>query len=117
MINSNHIILTPIAPVASVSGPPAAHPTDPDALTNPVVVFEVLSKSTEAFDRGDKLAYYPTFVGLETVVLISQTAMRVERYHRGAHGVWGLTDLSEDQTLDLSAIGISLKVSALYAGA
>lgn len=100
-----------------VCGPLTFHPDDGTALTNPVVVFEVLSRSTEAFDRGEKFAYYRTFPSLRSVVLISQRPHRVERYSRDARGVWSLTDLGPQDTLDLPEIDAEISLAEMYAGA
>ena len=97
-----------------VCGRPVQHPDDDDAVTNPVGVFEVLSKSTEAFDRGDKFAWYRTFPTVRSVVLIAQKSVRVERYRRDDQGVRSLTDLGADGTLELPEIGVSLALAELY---
>ena len=93
-----------------ICGRRETHPDDADAVTNPVVVFEVLSKSTKAFDRGDKFAYYRTFPSLRAVVFVSQKTAHIERYSRDERGVWTLTDIGRDDTLDLPEIGVSLVV-------
>ena len=99
-----------------VCGPPVMHPQDRDALSNPTVIVEVLSKSTEAFDRGDKFTYYRSFPTLRVVVLVSQKAERVECYRRGERGVWSLHDLGADDVLDLPEVGASVALRDLYAG-
>lgn len=99
-----------------VCGPVRTHPGDATAVTNPVIVFEVLSKSTEAFDRGDKFAYYRTFPTLRSVVFVSQKDKRVERYTRGPDDDWTLRDLGPDSVLDLSEIGVRLALQEIYEG-
>lgn len=99
-----------------VCGSPARHPEDATALSNPTVVFEVLSKSTEAFDRGDKFAYYRTFPSMRAVVLISQHPPRAEVYHRDEHGFWSLRDLGPTDTLDLPEVEVQIPLGALYEG-
>ena len=100
-----------------VCGPREAHPDDPQAVTNPVVVVEVLSDSTEAFDRGDKFAYYRSFTSLQELVFLSQKAARVERYRRGADGEWTLRDLGAGDVLALCSIDVTVSIDELYAGA
>lgn len=92
------------------------HPQDPGAMTNPTVVFEVLSKSTEAFDRGDKFAFYRTIPELRSFVLLSQKARRIERYYRDERGVWSLEELGPDDALTLPELGVSIPLSEIYEG-
>lgn len=99
-----------------VCGPPRPHPGDDNAVSNPVVIFEVLSKSTEAFDRGDKFEYYRTFPSVRTVVLISQKRHRVECYQRDERGRWSLSDLGEADELELPDVEARLSIRALYEG-
>ena len=100
-----------------VCGKREAHPEDAQAATNPAVVVEVLSDSTEAFDRGDKFAYYRSFASLQELVFLSQKAVRVERYRRGADGDWTLRDLGPGEALELASVGVTVAVDDLYAGA
>ena len=62
--------------------------TDFDTLVNPVVVIEVLSSSTEAYDRGGKFFDYQTIPSLQEYVLITQSPRRFEVYRRQADGSW-----------------------------
>ena len=55
---------------------------DPDAATNPAVIVEVLSESTERDDRGDKWAHYQRIASLREYVLVSQGSRRIEVYSR-----------------------------------
>ena len=64
---------------------------NPISLLNPQVIFEVLSPSTEAYDRGDKLAFYRRLASLTDYVLVSSDRMQVEHYTR-QEGGWRLTD-------------------------
>lgn len=57
-----------------------------DTLTNPTVIFEILSPSTEARDRGEKFAHYRTIPTMREYVLLSQSAAVVETYRRMANG-------------------------------
>ena len=62
-----------------------------DTLLNPIVIIEVLSESTEAYDRGKKFEHYRTLESLEEYLLISQDSIAVDRYVRQADGRWLLT--------------------------
>ena len=104
------------ADVVVVCGPMSTHPEDATATSNPTVVFEVLSKSTEAFDRGDKFSYYRTFPTLRSVVFLSQRAVHVERYIRGEGDDWNLRDLGLTGVLDLPELGTRLSLAEIYDG-
>lgn len=86
-----------------------------DTLLNPTVVFEVLSPTTEGYDRGEKFARYRLLESLQEVVFVAQDRVRVERYARTEAG-WTLKDdLSElTETLRLDSLGITVPVSELY---
>ena len=59
-----------------------------DTLLNPIAIFEVLSKTTEAYDRGLKFLYYQTIESLQEYVLISQNPQRIEVYNKQTDGNW-----------------------------
>ncbi len=107
---------TVYADASIVCGRIVLHPESSSALTNPTVIFEILSESTEAFDRGDKFAYYRSFESIRSVVLLSQKTRRVERYYRDERGVWSLEDLGPDDTLRLPEVEVSLPITQIYEG-
>ena len=85
-----------------------------DTLLNPVVVIEVLSPTTEAYDRGDKFAHYRRLDSLQEYLLVSQDTMRIERYVRRGEQ-WVLSELSApDDLLEVGAIGCSVRLSDVY---
>src|SRR5438552_2686042 len=67
-----------------------------DTLLNPTIIVEVLSPSTEAYDRGEKFAHYRRLTSLAEYVLVSQDKARVEHYRRHDSGndQWVLTEVS-----------------------
>ena len=87
-----------------------------DVLLNPTVVIELLSKSTEAFDRGEKFRRYRTFVPtLTDYVLVSQALPSIEHYRGQAKNEWVLTSVGElDGSLHLASIGCTLRLSEVY---
>lgn len=86
-----------------------------DTVTNPSVIIEVLSPSTEAYDRGKKFQHYRTIETLQEYLLISQDAVRVERYVRQTTHEWLLQEFTElDQAVSLDAIGCSLMLADIY---
>ncbi|MBD1872893.1 Uma2 family endonuclease [Nodosilinea sp. FACHB-131] len=86
----------------------------------PKVVVEVLSSSTEAFDRGDKFADYQTLESLEEYVLINTRHQRVECFRRNEAGLWVLqyfmpeTAVPKTATFCLKSIGFTATIAALY---
>ena len=85
-----------------------------DTLLNPIVIVEVLSPSTEAYDRGDKFAHYRQLQSLQEYILVSQDKVRVDHYVRHA-AQWILTDFQElDQHLPLTSIQCELPLQEIY---
>lgn len=76
------------ADVLVVSGQPIFADEARDTLTNPVVIVEVLSDSTERYDRGDKFEQVETIASLRDYVLVSQKKVRIEHFHRQDDGTW-----------------------------
>lgn len=89
-------------------------PEDPDALTNPVVLVEVLSDATEAYDRGAKAAHYRRIASLREYVLVSQGEPLIEVYRRTDGGRWELLEARPGDAVELAALGVRLDVSTLY---
>lgn len=86
-----------------------------DNLRNPVVIIEVLSQSTERYDRGLKFFKYRRIDTLEEYVLIAQDRTLVEHYVRQASGDWLMSEaFGLDATIHLSAIGCDLRLSEIY---
>jgi len=101
---------------AVVCGEPKMQPSTTDVLLNPRVVVEVLSKGTEAFDRGEKWEGYQRLASLTDYVLVSQRAVRVEHYQRATDGSWSYRTLAAGDVLTLSN-GATIAIDALYQGA
>ncbi len=90
---------------------------DTDALINPVVVFEVLSPSTQAADRGRKLQAYRAIDTLQEYVLVSQTQPQITHYVKQDNGEWVSYDVAGlTATISLNSIDCSLLLSDIYAG-
>jgi Uma2 family endonuclease len=81
--------------------------------TNPSVIIEVLSPSTEAYDRGEKREHYQQIDALREYVLISQHQRRVEVFRRVDSG-WTHDVHDAGSTIDLASLGISLSTDELY---
>jgi Uma2 family endonuclease len=85
-----------------------------DTLLNPTVIVEVLSESTEAYDRGEKFAHYRRLETLREYVLVAQDKIRVEHFRREGEE-WILSEVSgPDATLHLGSIDCDIALSAIY---
>jgi len=87
---------------------------DERAMLNPVVLFEVLSDSTEAYDRGAKASHYRLIPSLKEYVLVSQGEQRVEVQRRNPSGHWEIHEFGPGEQATLESLGISLSLDALY---
>ena len=82
--------------------------------SHPCLVVEVLSESTEAFDRGDKFSDYRHLDSLQEYVLISQVRQQVEVFRRNVEGLWVLHPYGDGDTVELASVGWSGVISELY---
>ena len=99
--------------------PPKFHSSDPNRTTliNPRVIFEVLSDSTEAYDRGDKFQRYQDIESLDEYLLLAQDRPVVEGFHRQPDGNWSFqTWRGIEATARVRSVGIDLPLSDLYTG-
>ena len=94
-----------------VCGAPVEAAGKPGAVTNPTVVFEVLSPSTQAHDRTTKLDAYQRLASLEAYVIVHQEGVRAELYRRTPEGAWtseertsGMLDLPRGLRIDLDEL-------------
>ena len=86
-----------------------------DTLTNPMIIMEILSESTEAFDRGKKFAYYRKIPTLQEYILISQTEYHVEQYIRSDDGKWEYRSYEgAGQILKMESVQCELPLSEIY---
>ena len=86
-----------------------------DTLLNPTLVVEVLSKSTESYNRLAKSSYYRTIESLSEYLLVSQEEYRVEQYIKQADGRWLLSDVRLlEGLIELTSIGCSLALRDIY---
>ena len=104
--------------VLVVRGERKFHDKYRDVLLNPNVIIEVLSKSTEAFDHGEKFRRYRTWLpNLTDYILVLQDNPVIEHYRRQSNGEWVLATLDGlDAALRIESIGCSLKLSDVYDG-
>jgi Uma2 family endonuclease len=101
--------------VTVVCGELLYHDDRTDIILNPGLVVEVLSPSTEAFDRGVKFRAYRTIESLKEYLLISQDKPLIEQYVKSGDGSWKLTEAAGlEGSLALPSIECSLNLGAVY---
>jgi Uma2 family endonuclease len=101
--------------IAALGGEPVFEDDQFDTLLNPSVIMEVLSASTEAYDRGAKFAHYRSIVFLQAYVLIAQGQPHIELFERGTAGRWVFSETRGiEGRLEIEAIGCILELSEGY---
>lgn len=100
--------------ITIVCGRRETDPADPNAVTNPTLIIEVLSKSTEDYDRGDKFEHYKHLPSLRQYVLVSRRGRAVEVFTRGDDGAWTPRVAGEGEIAELASIGARLDVRELF---
>jgi Uma2 family endonuclease len=88
---------------------------DPVAVTNPVLLVEVTSPSTEDYDRGEKLRHYKNLEGLREILFVSHREPRLE-LHRNEGGNWTTLTASRGETPSLESIASEIAVDDVYKG-
>jgi Uma2 family endonuclease len=106
--------LTTYPDVSVVCGQPEADVEDPHAIVNPTLVVEVLSDSTEAYDRGEKAAHYRHLPSLREYVLVSQHRPRIEVYRKNDAGRWEIYEHESGSQVELASVGCSIGVDEVY---
>ena len=101
--------------VSVVCGTVETAAEDPHAITIPIVLVEVLSDSTEAYDRGAKAAHYRRLPSLQAYVFLSQAEPRIEVFRRTAEDRWELMEARVGERADIAPLAIVLDVNAIYA--
>jgi Uma2 family endonuclease len=97
-----------------VCGRPEFEDETRDVLRNPVVVIEVLSDSSEAYDRGDKFEQYRSLTSTKEYVLASQKTPRIEVFTRQPEGSWLLRVYGPGEVARLTSIDCYLAVDQVY---
>jgi Uma2 family endonuclease len=86
-----------------------------DVLLNPKVIVEVLSESTESFDRGKKFTHYKTIDSFEEYLLVAQDRYFVDHFQRDDDGSWRLNSVTGlDGTVKFGSVTCSLLMSQIY---
>lgn len=88
---------------------------DKDLLIDPVAIFEVLSPSTEKYDRSVKSRLYRGIDSLRDYILVSQEEIYIEQFTRAPNGVWTVRDyLDLGDELKIDSIGVSIPLQRIY---
>ena len=102
--------------VVVVCEPPQYVDGQLDTVTNPTLIAEVLSDSTEKYDRGGKFERYRAVPTLSEYLLVAQDRVHVELFSRQADGRWSLRDWNDsDAEIDIESLHCRLKVAEVYA--
>lgn len=103
--------------VLVVCGPPEYAPEDRNTLTNPRVVVEVLSPSTERYDRTTKFRHYAQLPSVQEYVLVSQDEPLAERFTRQPDGTWARAEfVGLDAALALASVPAEVPTAEVYRG-
>ena len=102
--------------VAVVCGEPSFADDEFDILLNPTVIIEVLSPSTEARDRGDKLQHYGSLESVKDYLLVAQDKIRVDHYIKQSGNEWKLRVYTESgDEVEIASIGCKLRLVDIFA--
>ena len=109
-----------VYPDASIiCGPLQLDPQDPERHTilNPKVIVEVLSQSTEAYDRGDKFAQYREIESFEEYILVSQNRPQLESFLRQPDGAWSIQSFTGlEATATIRCLSLLIPMAEIYSG-
>lgn len=101
--------------VMVIQGEPIYTETSMTTVINPLLITEVLSKSTKNYDQGDKFLYYRSIPDLKEYILIDQAQYHIMQYIKTAEGQWLFTEReSEDAVLSLHSIDFQIAFRDLY---
>src|SRR5215472_12463154 len=97
-----------------VCGRSERDPEDANTVTNPTVIVEVLSASTEKYDRGEKFEHYKQIPSLREYVLVAHEQRAIEVWTRGADGQWARAVYASGDRAEIDAVKAVLEVDAVY---
>ncbi|MBX3297780.1 MAG: Uma2 family endonuclease [Acidobacteria bacterium] len=101
--------------VSVVCGKPEFQDAVLDTLLNPVLLIEILSDSTESYDRGKKFQHYRSIESLQEYVLVSQNEARIEKYIRQGDGFWVLSEaVGVDSSIMFESIDCPISLAEVY---
>lgn len=101
--------------VVVVCGEPTFQDKVFDTLLNPTLLIEVLSESTESYDRGKKFQHYRSIETLQEYVLVSQDEARIEKYVKHGDGFWLLSEaVGMDAEIEFASIECRIALAEVY---
>jgi Uma2 family endonuclease len=83
-------------------------------ITYPCLIVEVLSPSTEAYDRGRKFRMYRHNPALQDYLLVSSTRLEIDLYHKKETGEWSIVNYQAGDTIELKSINLSFPIEEIY---
>lgn len=83
---------------------------------SPTLVIEVLSPSTQAYDRSQKFALYRRLDSLQEYILVDPETRRIDGFRRDADGRWVLHDMSQDAVMDCASVGCKVALADIFQG-
>ena len=89
-------------------------PSDPLVKRDATLIVEVLSPSTEAYDRGRKFAFYRQLAGLQEYLLVSTDEPRLDIYRRAPDNAWVLRSYQPGASFTLESVGLALRVDSIF---
>ncbi|BBH40869.1 hypothetical protein myaer102_34550 [Microcystis viridis NIES-102] len=103
--------------VMLIEGEPIYYETGKTTVTNPRLIVEVLSKSTQNYDQGDKFLYYRSLPEFQEYILISQSRPYIMQYNKTQENKWLLTEYEgENASLSLTSVNFDLSFQEIYEG-
>jgi Uma2 family endonuclease len=93
----------------------AADATNPKIKSEPMLIVEVLSPATAAYDRGDKFSAYRTLPSLQEYLLVDTTRRRCDLFRRGADGLWVLHPFERGEAVRLESLLLDIPAEQLWA--
>ncbi len=103
--------------VLVIQGTPALQENRTDTILNPLLIMEVLSKSTQKYDHTDKFRYYRSIPGFQEYVLINQYEVQVEQYIKTEESQWLFREYETgDASMTFSSIGVDMAIADIYEG-
>ena len=101
--------------VMLIEGEPIYYETGKTTITNPRLIVEVLSKSTQNYDQGDKFLYYRSLPEFQEYILISQSRPYIMQYNKTEENKWLLTEYEgENASLSLTSVNFALSFQEIY---
>jgi len=90
--------------------------TSTQYITYPSLIVEVLSPSTEAYDRGGKFRLYANNPVLQDYLLVSSTSVEIDLYHKKENGEWIIINYKEGDMIELKSINLTFAIAQIYQG-